>query len=72
MLESVLNQILQAQVKEQLAAEPYERTKERQVDRNGSYPRQVTARVGSITPHVPRIRNGNFSTEMFLRYQRSE
>ncbi|HPP61261.1 MAG TPA: transposase [Bacillota bacterium] len=25
--------------------------------RNGSYPRQLTARVGSITLHVPRIRN---------------
>ena len=61
LLESVLNQIVKAQVKEQLAAEPYERAKERQGHRNGSYPRQLTMRVGNITLHVPRIRNGNFS-----------
>ena len=41
LFESVLNQILQAQVKEQLAAEPYERTEELTGHRNGSY-RQVT------------------------------
>ena len=72
LLESILDQVLKAQVKEQVSAEPYERTEERQGHRNGSYPRQLTTRVGSITLHVPRIRDGNFSTEMFLRYQRSE
>ncbi len=29
------------------------------------YPRQLTARLGSMIFHVPRIRDGNFSTEMF-------
>ena len=28
--------------------------------------------MGTITLHVPRFRNGQFSTEMFARYQRSE
>jgi putative transposase len=28
--------------------------------------------VGTITLHVLRFRNGQFSTEMFARYQRSE
>ncbi len=71
LLESILDQVLKAQVTEQVSAEPYERTEERQGHRNGSYPRQLTTRVGSITLHVPRIRDGNFSTEMFLRCQRS-
>jgi len=72
LLESVLNQILQAQVTEQVAAERYERTDARQGYRNGSYPHQLTTRVGTITLRVPRIRNGQFSTELFARYQRSE
>jgi len=72
LLESVLNQILQAQATEQLQAEPYERTAERKGYRNGSYPHQLTTRVGTITLRVPRFRNGQFSTEMFARYQRSE
>ncbi|WP_213530293.1 transposase, partial [Paenibacillus cisolokensis] len=37
LLESVLNQILQAQVTEQLEAQRYERTENRQGYRNGSY-----------------------------------
>ncbi|MFC4548672.1 IS256 family transposase, partial [Paenactinomyces guangxiensis] len=72
LLEQVLNQVLQAQVTEQLQADPYERTEERQGYRNGSYPRKITTRVGTITLHIPRLRDGRFSTEMFLRYQRSE
>jgi putative transposase len=72
LLESVLNQILKAQVTEQLEAEPYERTEERKGYRNGFYPHRMTTRVGTITLRVPRIRGGKFSTELFARYQRSE
>ena len=64
--------MLQAQATEQLHAEPYERTEDRQGYRNGTYPHQLTTRVGTITLRVPRIRNGKFSTELFARYQRSE
>ena len=72
LLESVLNQVLQAQVTDQVAAERYERTDGRRGYRNGSYPHQLTTRVGTLTLRVPRIRNGKFSTELFARYQRSE
>ncbi|WP_339264603.1 IS256 family transposase [Geobacillus sp. FSL K6-3411] len=72
LLEQVLNQILEAQVEEQLGARRYERTEERKGYRNGSYPRQLTTRVGRLTLRVPRTRDGEFSTELFQRYQRSE
>ncbi|WP_027086000.1 IS256 family transposase [Cohnella panacarvi] len=72
LLESVLNQVLQAQVAEQAGADKYERSDERTGYRNGTYPRKLTTRVGSITLHVPRLRDGSFSTELFARYQRSE
>jgi len=72
LLESVLNQVLEAQVTEQVGADRYERTDDRQSYRNGSRPRSLSTRVGTITLKVPRLRDGSFSTELFARYQRSE
>jgi len=72
LLESILNQILQAQATEQIKAEPYERTEERQDYRNGYYQRNLVTRVGTLTLRVPRLRNGKLTTEIFSRYQRSE
>jgi transposase-like protein len=72
LLEAILNQVLLAQSSEQLGAEPYERCDERTAYRNGFRDRELTTRIGTITLKVPRHRNGNFSTTMFQRYQRSE
>jgi transposase-like protein len=72
LVETVLNQILNAQVAEQLQAAPYERSEQRQGYRNGYKPRQLTTRVGALTLLVPQVRDGQFSTELFARYQRSE
>jgi putative transposase len=71
-LEEIFNQVLLAQSSEQLRAEPYERTEERTAYRNGYRNRELTTRVGTLTLRVPRHRNGQFSTELFGRYQRSE
>ncbi len=72
LLEAILNQVLNAQVAEQLQAAPYERSEQRQGYRNGYKPRQLTTRVGALTLLVPQVREGQFSTELFARYQRSE
>jgi transposase-like protein len=72
LLETILNQVLLAQSAEQLGAGPYERTEDRTAYRNGFRERGLTTRVGTITLNVPRHRNGEFSTTMFERYQRSE
>jgi transposase-like protein len=72
LLEQVLNQVLEAQVSEQLGAERYERSEERQGYRNGVRPRKLTTRVGQLTLRVPQVRDGQFSPELFARYQRSE
>jgi putative transposase len=69
LLESILNQVLEAQVGKHLQAERYERTDERQGYRNGYKPRQLTTRVGTLTLRVPQIREGRFTTELFARYQ---
>jgi putative transposase len=52
LLEAVLNQVLQAQATEQLNAEPYERTENRQGYRNGTYP-HLTTRVGNHAAGSP-------------------
>lgn len=68
LVESVLNQILEAQVSESLGADKHERLGYR----NGYRPRQLYTRVGPVTLQVPQTRDGSFSTEIFKRYQRSE
>ena len=72
LLETILNQVLEAQVTERIGAAPYERSNTREAYRNGSRARGFTTRVGSLRLNVPRLRNGEFTTELFTRYQRSE
>jgi putative transposase len=68
LLESIVNQILQAQATEQVNAGYYERTDTRKGYRNGTYPHTLVTRVGSLTLKVPRLRNGDFSTDLFSRF----
>ena len=72
LVETVLNQVLEAQVTEQIGPRPYERSEGRQAYRNGSRTRTLTTRVGPLVLHVPQVRDGSFSTTLFARYQRSE
>lgn len=72
LLESVLNQVLESQMTEHLGAERYQHNKDREGYRNGYRPRRLYTRVGSLTLRVPQTRDGNFSTEIFKRYQRHE
>lgn len=72
MVQQCLQKALENEFREFISAKPYERTEERNGHRNGYYERQLQTRVGSITLHVSRDRDGKFKTELFERYQRSE
>ena len=72
LVETVLNEVLEAEMTEHLGAARYERTEERTGERNGHYPRNLTMRVGPVELQVPRDRENNFETQVFERYQRSE
>lgn len=72
LLKPVLDEILEAEMTEHLGAGPHERTDQRTGRRNGHYTRELTTRVGTLELRVPRDREGNFDTELFDRYQRSE
>jgi putative transposase len=72
LIESVLNQVLEAQVSDLVGAERYERSEERISYRNGYRARQLYTRVGPVVLQVPQTRDGSSSTDIFKRYQRSE
>ena len=57
---------------EYIQAKEYERTENRQSQRNGYYERSFTTRVGTLELKVPRTRDGHFSPTVFERYQRNE
>jgi putative transposase len=72
LVETVIQQVLEAQVSEHLGADRYERSEERAGYRNGYRERQLFTRVGPLTLRVPQTREGSFSSEIFSRYRRSE
>lgn len=71
-VEQTVQAILDAEMTAHLGAERYARTRERRGYRNGSKPRTLTTRVGTLELLVPQDRDGTFSTELFQRYQRAE
>jgi putative transposase len=72
LVERVVQQVLEAEMTSFLQADAYERTGERRGYRNGYKPRLLKTRVGELELLVPKDRDGQFQTELFERYQRSE
>jgi transposase-like protein len=72
LVQTVLQELLEAETTKALGAEKGERTLERLGYRAGHYPRTLVTRVGKLELRVPQDRAGRFSTELFERYQRSE
>lgn len=72
LVERVVQQVLDAEMTSFLGAGAYERSAERRGWRNGFKPRVLKTRVGKLDLLVPKDREGQFQTELFERYQRSE
>ena len=72
LVERAVQAILEAEMTAHLGAARYERGEGRTGYRNGTKPRTLTTRVGTLELAVPQDRDGTFSTELFGRYQRSE
>jgi putative transposase len=72
LVEHVLQRVLEEEMTAFLGAEVYERTAERRGYRNGSKPRTLKTRVGTIELMVPKDREGRFQPSLFGRYQRNE
>ena len=71
-LTKLFNELMENQRDEYCKVDPYERDENRTSQRNGYYRRDLTTRIGTINLNVPRTRDGNFSTDIFERYQRNE
>jgi transposase-like protein len=72
LLTDSLQSILRSEFESFIKAGHYERSRDRQGYRNGSYTRRLKTRVGCIELEICRDRDGLFQTELFRRYQRSE
>jgi len=71
-VERTVQAILEEEMTAHLGAARYERGDGRTGYRNGTKPRTLVTRVGTLHLAVPQDRDGTFSTELFARYQRSE
>src|SRR5690606_11561056 len=72
LMQTLLQEVLEAEMDEALRAGKSERTTSRLGYRSGHYGRTLVTRVGKLELRVPQDRQGRFSTELFERYQRSE
>jgi putative transposase len=71
-VQEVVQEILEAEMEQTVGAAKNERRAERTGYRSGYYRRDLVTRVGKLELRVPQDRAGQFSTELFERYQRSE
>jgi transposase-like protein len=72
LLERTVQQVLEAEMTGFLGAETYQRNGQRRGWRNGFKARTLKTRIGKLELMVPKDRDGEFQTELFERYQRSE
>jgi transposase-like protein len=71
-IQVFMQKALEEEFRKFIGADEHQRTEQRTGYRNGSYPRQLKTRVGTLDLNVCRDREGEFKTEIFDRYQRSE
>src|SRR4051812_20151405 len=71
-VQEAIQAILEVEMEECLQAGKHERSPERLGYRSGYYRRRLMTRVGTMVLRVPQDRAGQFSTQVFEQYQRSE
>jgi putative transposase len=71
-VQEAVQAILEVEMAECLQAGKHERSDQRLGYRSGYYRRRLITRVGTMVLRVPQDRAGQFSTQVFEQYQRSE
>jgi putative transposase len=71
-VQAAVQSILEVEMEECLQAGKHERSEQRLGYRSGYYRRRLITRVGTLVLRVPQDRGGQFSTQIFEQYQRSE
>ena len=72
LVQEAVQTILEVEMEECLQAGKHERSEQRLGYRSGYYRRRLITRVGTLWLRVPQDRGGQFSTQVFEQYQRSE
>lgn len=72
LVQEAVQTILEVEMTECLQARKHERSEQRVGYRSGYYRRRLLTRVGTLVLRVPQDRAGQFSTQVFEQYQRSE
>lgn len=72
MLQELAQDAIKHEFERYMGAAPWERSEGRRGWRNGSKPRRLKTRVGTIELRIPKDRHGQFQPSLFERYQRSE
>jgi len=68
----VVQEIIEAEVSEQVGAERHQRTAERTNQRNGYRERDWETRVGEVTLRIPKLRQGSYFPSLLEPRRRSE
>src|SRR5690625_4060568 len=68
----ILNEYMEKERDNYMENQAYERSSDRHDYRNGYYNRNYVLNVGRVELRVPRTRSGDFSTEVFEKYQRCD
>ncbi len=71
-VEWFLQQLMEAEVTQQIGASPHERTGARTNSRNGHRPRTWETRVGAVQLAIPKLRQGTYYPEFLEPRRRSE
>ena len=72
LIRTTLQEVLEAEMTDALGAAKSERTAGRHGYRSGYYGRSLITRVGKLELRIPQDRTGQFSTELFERYQQHQ
>lgn len=68
----LVEELMEAEVKDKTGAERYERTKDRRTYRNGYRPRRWDTRVGSVRLRIPKVRQGSYFPSLLEPRRRTE
>lgn len=72
MLRGLVQETIQQEFETFMGAGPFERAEGRRGWRNGSKPRTLRTRVGTLALRIPKDRAGLFQPSLFERYERTE
>jgi len=68
----ILNEYMEKERDDYMENQAYDRSPDRHDYRNGYYDRDYLLSIGRVKINVPRTRSGNFSTDIFEKYQRCD